>query len=237
MEVHAVKHYKHIFFDLDHTLWDFEANSRAVLTELHSEFGLSERSVPCGAFIPAYEAVNSGLWAAHESGSMDRETLRALRFRQALAGLGIHDNAMAMRMEHLYMERCPVRPGLMEGALDLLNALQGKYMLHIITNGFTETQGLKLNASGIRHFFAVVLTSEQAGVAKPSPRIFRHALRSAGATAAQSLMIGDSARADMAGARGAGMDHVHLAPAGLHDEAATYAITRLDDLRPLLLQG
>ena len=235
MEVHQVRHYKHIFFDLDHTLWDFETNSRAVLAELHREFSLAERAVALDVFIPAYEAMNSGLWASHESGSMDKDTLRALRFRQALAGLGLHDNAMAACMEEMYMERCPLRPGLMEGALDLLNELHGRYTLHVITNGFTETQGLKLNASGIRSFFAVVLTSEQAGAAKPSPKIFRHALRSAGASAAESLMVGDSARADMAGARNAGMDHVHLAPAGLHDPEATYAISRLEELRAVLL--
>lgn len=235
MEVHPVK-YKHLFFDLDHTLWDFETNSRAVLAELHAEFALMDHGVSCEVFIPAYEVVNNSFWVAHESGTMDRETLRALRFRQALASLGIHDNTMAARMEHLYMERCPVRPGLMDGALDLLNELHEKYTLHIITNGFTETQGLKLNASGIRHYFAVVLTSEQAGVSKPSPKIFRHALRSAGAKVNESLMIGDSARADMAGARASGMDHVHLAPAGLHDREATYAITKLDGLRTVLLQ-
>ena len=172
-----MKHYKHIFFDLDHTLWDFEANSRAVLRELHQEFALSERSIGPEEFIPAYEKVNRGLWDAMENGAMDRETLRSLRFHQALRSFGVEDNAMASRMERLYMERCPKRPGLVPGAQRLLEELHQRYALHIITNGFTETQAMKLQASGIRHFFAVVLTSEQAGAAKPSVRIFRHALR------------------------------------------------------------
>lgn len=237
MEVPPVKRYGHIFFDLDHTLWDFEGNSRAVLQELHAEFHLPGRSIPVSGFIAAYERVNSALWSAMEGGTMDRDTLRALRFRQALAELGVHDNAMALRMEDAYMERCPRRTGLLPGALGLLEDLRHHHRLHVITNGFTATQFTKITASGLRPFLSVVLTSEQAGASKPSARIFRHALRSAGAVPGNSLMVGDSAKADIAGARAVGMDQAHLGLSGTHDPEATYRITSLDDLRPLLLQG
>src|SRR5690606_19316928 len=109
------------------------------------------------------------------------------------------------------------------------------YRLHIITNGFTDIQAIKLRASGIRPFFQVVLTSEMAGASKPSARIFRHAMRSAGARVHQSLMIGDNARTDIMGARNAGMDQVHFAPREEDRTPATYHIGRLDELRAILL--
>lgn len=234
MEIHQVKRYRHLFFDLDHTLWDFEANSRWVLAELHGGFHIGGRGIALEEFIAAYEAVNASLWARHEAGNLPKETLRALRFNQALQRLGIKDAALASRMEEAYMDRCPRRPVLVPGAMPLLEDLQGRYHLHIITNGFTEVQQLKMNASGIRRFFKVVLTSEMAGVAKPSLGIFRHALRSAGASAKESLMIGDNAKADVAGARGAGLDQVHYAPLGHGDPEATFRITHLDQLRAVL---
>lgn len=236
MEIHQVKTYRHLFFDLDHTLWDFEANSRATLAELHGEFRLAELGMEEAAFITAYEAVNAALWAQHEQGVIPKETLRALRFNQALQVFGVKDAALAKRLEGSYMERCPCRALLVAGALSLLQDLQPHYHLHIITNGFTGIQHIKMDASGIRGFFEVVLTSEMAGAAKPSVRIFRHALRSAGAKAHESLMIGDNALADIAGSRQAGMDQAHYAPAGGGDPQATFRIARLDELRVLLPQ-
>ena len=235
MEVHTVKKYRHLFFDLDHTLWDFESNSRAVLAELHGEFLLGAMGIPAGDLIPAYEEVNAALWADHESGGIPKEVLRALRFKHALQRFGVHDARLAKQLEETYMERCPKRSALIPGAIELLNDLRPYYRMHIITNGFTEVQAVKMEASGLRGFFDVVLTSEQAGVAKPSARIFRHAMRSAGAKAEESLMIGDNARADIGGGRSAGMDQAHLSPVALSDPDATYKITRLDELRAVLL--
>lgn len=235
MEVHRVRRYRHLFFDLDHTLWDFEANSRAVLAELYTGSGLAEIGVDGAAFIRAYEEVNTALWARMEAGIVPREVVRALRFNQTLEKFGLRDAGLAGRMEADYMDRCPKCSKLLPGALDLLEDLGREYRMHIITNGFTQVQGDKMNASGIRGFFDVVLTSEMAGASKPSARIFRHAMRSAGAKLKESLMIGDNAVADIGGARKVGMDQAHLAPAGSGDPQATYRITRLDELRAVLL--
>lgn len=226
--------YRHLFFDLDHTLWDFQGNSREVLAELCTEF-LAEHGVQASTFIPAYEEVNARLWMQLDAGTIPKEVLRALRFREALRTVGVDDGALARRLEGCYMERCPAKTLLMPGASALLQDLRPHYRMHIITNGFTEVQAVKLAASGIRGFFDVVLTSEMAGAPKPSGRIFRHALRSAGAQAHESLMIGDNARCDVAGGRNAGMDQAHFAPEGEADPEATYRITQLDDLRQILL--
>ncbi|MBS1547154.1 MAG: YjjG family noncanonical pyrimidine nucleotidase [Bacteroidetes bacterium] len=232
-----MKSYRHLFFDLDHTIWDFERNSRDVLAELHADFGLEGLGVAKRPFIAAYEEVNAALWIQHEAGEIPKEVLRSLRFNLALRHFGLHKPALAAHLDKAYMERCPQRSALMPGALALLEDLRPHFGLHIITNGFTEIQALKLDAAGIRKFFDVVLTSEMAGVAKPGKGIFRHALRSAGARADESLMIGDNARTDMAGARNAGMDQAHLSPPSGRDPEATYGIGRLDELRAVLFQG
>ncbi|HMN04369.1 MAG TPA: YjjG family noncanonical pyrimidine nucleotidase [Flavobacteriales bacterium] len=231
-----MKTYRHLFFDLDDTLWDFRSNSREVLGELCSEMLKGPWGVDQGEFIRTYEEVNAALWRQLDGGIIPKEVLRALRFRKTLEGLGIHDGPLAREMEEQYMERTPRRDKLMPGALSLLQDLRPHYRLHIITNGFSDTQYTKLQASGIRGFFDVVLTSEMAGASKPSGRIFRHALRSAGAKAATSLMIGDSALADVAGGRNAGLDQAHFVPEGDGDPEATYRIHRLDELRAILLE-
>ncbi len=229
--------YRHLFFDLDHTLWDFTANSREVLGEIWSTHLSGFNHIPSDQFVAVYEQVNDQLWERLGRGEIRKELLRALRFRETLAHFDVHDTAKAALLDKLYMEQCPRRGRLVPGAMELLEDLHGRYHLHVITNGFTETQDLKLRSCGLRHFFKVVLTSEMAGAAKPSARIFRHALRSAGAKVGDSLMIGDSVAADMAGARAAGIDQVHFAPFGVRDPMATFVITELGALRTVLLGG
>lgn len=229
-----MKKYHHLFFDLDHTLWDFRTNSRAVLLELHAELKMEARGIPEARFVSVYEEVNAELWRSYDGGVIPKEVLRALRFRKALEYFGVKDSGLAKQLEGSYMDRCPNRSALNPGVLDLLKELQPHYRMHIITNGFLETQTLKLAASGIRPFFDVVLTSEQAGANKPSARIFRHALRSAGAKASESLMIGDNAVADIGGARHAGLDQAHYSPETEGDPKATILFSHFDELKAIL---
>ncbi|HRH37579.1 MAG TPA: YjjG family noncanonical pyrimidine nucleotidase [Flavobacteriales bacterium] len=227
--------YKHLFFDLDHTLWDFQGNSRATLRELFETERLMEAGVSSAEeFIDTYEEINHALWAKHSAGVIPKEVLRALRFREALGRFGVKDNRLAQRLEHEYLARCPLRSLLMPGALEVLTSLHGRYRMHIITNGFDEVQGIKLNSAGITHFFDVVLTSERAGAAKPSPVIFQSALHRTNATAETSLMIGDNIDADMHGARQAGWDHVHYAAACERDPLATHSIAHWKEFEALL---
>ena len=230
-----MKRYRDLFFDLDHTLWDFEGNSRAVLRELHAELGLLEHGIDADGFLEVYEEVNAQLWGKMESGAIDKGVLRVLRFRNSLLHFGLKDDRLARTMGEEYLLRCPERSGLNPGAGELLRDLQGHYRMHIITNGFHEVQLRKLVASSIKEHFEVIVSSEQAGAAKPSARIFQHALRAAGATAEASMMIGDNAVADVRGAREAGLDQVHYAPAGKADPEATFTIDHFDGLRRILL--
>jgi putative hydrolase of the HAD superfamily len=231
-----VRRYRHLFFDLDHTLWDFRANSRQVLKQLHLELELEALGVPdAEAFVDVYEEINTGLWKRYERGHLPKEVMRVLRFRNTLLAFGVKERGLSERLGHEYLERTPRREGLFPGALRLLEDLRPHYGLHIITNGFAATQRTKIQHSRMEHLFDVVLSSETAGASKPAPDIFHKALSQAGATAGQSLMIGDSIDADMAGARAVGMDHAHFAPEGEHDPEATYRIRALDELRPVLL--
>ncbi len=228
--------YRHLFFDLDHTLWDFEANSRETLRELHSLERLDEHGIPDPEeFIAAYEEVNQGLWGRYEAGHLSKEVLRVLRFRNSLLLFGVKDSKLATRLGHEYLERCPTRSLLMPGTLQLLQDLGTHYQMHIITNGFEEVQAVKIKSSGIVHFFTEVISSEKAGAKKPDPRIFAHAMKRSGARPEECLMIGDNMHADMLGARLAGWDHVHFAAACEPDPEATYTVCNMDGLRAILL--
>ncbi|MBL7951257.1 MAG: YjjG family noncanonical pyrimidine nucleotidase [Flavobacteriales bacterium] len=231
-----MKRYTHLFFDLDHTLWDFETNSRETLRELYDTEHLADRGIPDAAeFIDTYEEINQALWKRYESGHLDRHVLRVLRFRNTLLRHGLKDEELAVRLGRDYLALSPKRSTLFPGAKKLLCDLAERYRLHIITNGFEEVQHVKLASSGIQEHFDLVLTSEKAGARKPDPRIFAAALKRTKATAEGSLMIGDSVPADMEGARSAGWDHAHFAPNGGGDASATYVLGRLDDLRAILL--
>lgn len=230
-----MKRYAHLFFDLDHTLWDFRSNSRETLRELVDEHRLAALGIPdAESFIRAYEEINEELWAEHGAGRMPKEVLRVLRFRSTLLRFGIADGRLAGRLSAGYLAQSPRKTALMPGALELLAAVQGRYRLHIITNGFEEVQRVKLAASGLEGRFDVVLTSERAGIAKPHAGIFECALGLAGAEPGQSLMIGDSIQADMDGARGAGLDQAHYHAEKEPDPLATHRVAHLDELRGLL---
>ena len=231
-----MKRYRHLFFDLDHTLWDFRTNSRAVLRDLFNELVLAERGVPdADTLIDAYEEINAGLWKRMEAGTLDKHVMRVLRFRNTLLRFSVKDELMAKRMGNEYLERTPRMAGLFPGTLELLRELRRSYGLHIITNGFELTQATKLKSSGLNGLFDHVITSESAGAGKPDERIFAKALKLAKADPADSLMIGDSITADMDGARAAGMDQVHFHPDEEGDPLATYRIRSIAELRPLLL--
>lgn len=228
--------YGHIFFDLDHTLWDFSGNSRDTLRELFVELDLGMAGIPdAEGLIEVYEEINRAMWDQYGAGRISKEVLRVLRFRTTLLRFGVNNAKLVDRLAQAYMERGPHKTLLMAGAKELLNDLHSRYRLHIITNGFDEVQHVKLKSSGIAHYFSVVLTSEKAGAHKPDPRIFREALRVTKATSAESLMVGDGAGTDMLGARNAGWDHVHYANEKEHDALATYRIRHLDELRAILL--
>ncbi|UTW67229.1 YjjG family noncanonical pyrimidine nucleotidase [bacterium SCSIO 12643] len=208
-----MRKYKHIFFDLDHTLWDFKTNSRLALKEIYVNFDLNDKGVSQETdFIDIYEKYNHKMWADYRNGKMSKETLRTERFRQSLSHLGVKDKNLSKDVADYYVEHSPYKTALFPNAIDVLKELSSNYTLHIITNGFEEIQAIKIENSGLSSFFEEIITSEQAGYKKPDPAIFRYSLNKTNAQAKESLMIGDNQLVDIEGAKKVGMDGILFNP-------------------------
>ncbi|WP_443945449.1 YjjG family noncanonical pyrimidine nucleotidase [Pedobacter sp. AW1-32] len=206
-------HKKHIFFDLDHTLWDFDRNAEETLKELYETYKLQKLGLnSCDDFISRYTENNHLLWADYHLGKITKEFLRAERFSKTFIQLGIHPDAVPQKFEDDYVNISPTKTNLFEGAETVLAYLQQKYILHIISNGFKETTLTKMNVSGLNPYFHNVIISEDVGVNKPHPLIFEYALDKAKTSKAESIMIGDSLEADIYGAMNFGMDAIFFNP-------------------------
>ncbi len=228
--------YKHIFFDLDRTLWDFDTNSRSALTELYTSFALAEHGVRSAeVFIGVYETINRGLWSRYRNGRLSKKQLRRTRFSKTLEHLGCWNPNLGVRLENAYIDLSPLKTAVEPNALETLEYLRGEYQLHIITNGFEEIQHIKLQKSGLSDFFCHVITSERASARKPGREVFEFAFALAGTHSGESLMVGDDLETDMAGARNMKMDRAFYNPDKIeHSEDLTYEISDLAELRNLL---
>ncbi len=228
--------YKHLFFDLDHTLWDFEKNSTETLTELYHHFNLEKYGVSkIETFIQTYLNRNEMMWEQYRYGAIDKETLRNKRFEFALYDLEIEDGILSKSLSDEYIKRAPYKTNLFPEAREVLTYLKEKYTLHIITNGFRETQFIKMNSSKILQYFSEIILSEEVGFKKPHPNIFLHSLQKANAKAEESLMIGDNLEVDIVGAQGVNIDQVYFNPNKIpHKKAVTFEISSLEELKNLL---
>lgn len=229
--------YKHLFFDLDHTLWDFDANARMTLQQLHIDLHLPEKGIhDFDRFHKNYLAHNERLWAQYRTGHIRQDELRLKRMWLSLLDFGIDDEELAGQMGELFLQLLPTRTILFPDTIEVLQYLQKKgYGLHLITNGFEQTQHGKLQSSGLSPFFKVVVTSECSNSLKPQREIFDFALTKTGAAAEESLMIGDALDVDVAGALNAGIDAVHVNyNHTIQDIQPTYTIYQLKELKEFL---
>lgn len=231
-----MKLYKHIFFDLDRTLWDFETNSNETLLDIIAKYGLIERGIPSfTAFKEVYSKFNTMLWSLYLNGELIKEKLNFQRFNLTLEAFGIHDGLLASNVADDYVEMSPLRTNLFPHAIETLEYLHGQYKLHIITNGFEEVQYKKLELSGMNKYFEHVITSEDAGAKKPNELIFNYALGKTGALASESLMIGDEIEIDLLGARAVGLDQMYVNyPGKVHTEIFTFEVRSLEEIINIL---
>jgi len=224
---------KHIFFDLDHTIWDFDKNAEETLHELYALHRLNEIGLTsAGAFIETYTANNHKLWREYHLGNITKETLRQARFNQTFLDLGVHPDVIPHGFEDAYVQLCPTKTNLFPNAHETLTYLAEKYTLHLISNGFKESQAIKINGTGIGKYFQHVVVSEMVGANKPDKAIFQYALDLAGATKAESLMIGDSLEADVMGALDFGMDAIFFNP--FNAEKPEEVPMQISDLKELM---
>lgn len=228
--------YEHIFFDLDRTLWDFDSSALIAFTEIFGNHNLDELGIESvEEFQRVYNIHNDELWAEYRDGRIEKEILRGLRFRLTLADFGIRDEELAEKIGHEYITISPLRVSLFPNAIEILEYLQPKYKLHLITNGFSEVQETKLKSSGLGKYFITVITSEDAGYKKPDERIFQYAFKNSGAIPSVSLMIGDDPDVDILGAKKFDMDQVLFDPnKSFSKNGSTYYINNLAELREFL---
>ena len=197
---------KDIFFDLDHTLWDFDKNSMLAFKRVFKKFKIT---IEFDAFLKIYEPINVEYWKKYREDKVSKESLRRGRLIDSFNFFDlIYTTEKIDEIADAYIQELPFDNHLFEGAVEILDYLILKYKLHIITNGFEEVQHKKLKNSGIDHYFSTVTTSEEVGVKKPNPKVFLTALNKANSLPAQSVMIGDSLEADILGANNIGMQTI-----------------------------
>jgi putative hydrolase of the HAD superfamily len=229
--------FKHIFFDLDRTLWDFESNSREELHAIYDSFNLKSKGIEYPMeFIKVYKAFNDACWDEYVKGTLGKEELRTKRFLDTLTYFGISDTSLAEAIGNRYVSHSPYRTVLIPDAIPVLDYLKQKgYHLHIITNGFEEVQHIKLQESKLRPFFDVVITSEMAQAKKPSKVIFDMALQTTGAAIEEVVYVGDDLNIDIAGGISAGWEVIFYNPHGISHHLRTFSdISRLSELKNIL---
>lgn len=225
--------YRHIFFDLDHTLWDFEANAKDTLQELYFLHELEKAGVhDFDLFIQRYSHHNERLWSRYTKGFIKQEELRWKRMWLSLLDFKIADEPLSRKISVDFLERLPHKKSLFPHTVEILKYLTEKgYHLHLITNGFESIQFGKLRSSNLQDYFKQVITSEASGSLKPDKTIFEYALAKAGADKNESIMIGDNLEADIGGAMNAGIDAIFVNHTGVSTQLKpAYTVHHLKEL-------
>lgn len=221
-----------IFFDLDGTLWDFDRNSRETISVLFEEYRhRMEVDADFDHFMTTYHRNNMDLWKMYRENRIDNTTLRTFRWQMTVYELGGTLGPWVAEISKDYVDRCPQMPHLMPSAIEALDYLHGRYPLHIITNGFSETQAVKLRFSGLDKYFERVISCDEIDVKKPHPRIFEYAMTETKADPASSVFIGDSYEADVEGGLNFGIQTIFYNPEGRENPRGAQEIR---DLRELL---
>ena len=227
--------YKHLLFDLDHTLWDFHTNSMITLRELFDELMLKRFFRDFDTFFLLYEENNLRLWSDYRKGLISKKALNFQRFNHPFEVSGFKQKELAQTFADEYVKRSPLKTELMPGTIEILEYLRPKYKMHIITNGFKEVQDVKLEKSGLGKYFDRVFISELIGVQKPDTYFFEYVVKSLNAAKSECIVIGDSYEADIKGAMSFGLDHVFFnAMHEPHENNVQYEISHLKELKDIL---
>ena len=223
---------KSIFFDLDHTLWDFEKNSELSFKKIFKKYTIT---INFEKFIEAYIPINFKYWKLYRNGEISKEFLRYNRLKEVFNLFNYEiDDKIINNISHDYIEFLPENNKLMDGAIEILEYLKPKYRLFIITNGFREVQDKKLKNSKIKHYFEAIYDSESVGVKKPDPKIFKYALTDSRSKPKESLMVGDNYEADVLGAKKLKINTLHFVAHGEEIHNKNETIFKLIELKSIL---
>ena len=228
--------YEHLFFDLDHTLWDFEMNSKETLWDLYQQHQLEQFGVTnFELFFTRYTEHNNRLWDRYHKGFIKQDELKWKRMWLTLLDYKIADEPLARQLGIEFLTLLPTKKNLFDYTFEILDYLtEKKYQLHLITNGFEAVQHKKLANSQIAKYFKEVITSEASNSLKPHKEIFDYAFLKTSALPYHSIMIGDNLEADIQGGINAGIDtifvnHINAKP-HIH---ATHVVTNLKMLETI----
>ncbi len=228
--------YKHLFIDLDKTLWDFDANALITLAELFDTYKLKEKGIEnFDCFLTYYKAYNHMLWEKYRMGEIKKDFLSFERFYGSLKNFKIDDLNLSKKMANDYIRISPTKTKLFPNALEVVFELSKKYRLHILTNGFSEVQFVKVENSGLSPYFETIITSEMAGFQKPNPEIFDYALLKTKALKKETIMIGDDLEADILGAQKVGIDQIYVNFENKsHSENPSYEVNSLLEISKII---
>ena len=231
-----MRKYNHLFFDLDHTLWDFDTNAKISLTDIFEEFELHKKiNGEFDLFYKKYLHHNKILWERYQNGFINAEELKWRRMWRTLLEFKVGDELLSKSLSARFLEILPTKKELFPHTVEILNYLkEKKYTMHLITNGFEKTQWSKIKNSNIDHYFTHMITSEASNSMKPEKEIFEYALNKANATVSESIMIGDNQSADIKGGIDAGMDTIFVNH--INEESTlnpTYVVTHLNQLEQI----
>ena len=228
--------YKHLFFDLDHTLWDFDKNAESTLIDIYAHFDLySKVDAHFDDFYRKYLYHNEKLWGRYQKGFISAEELKWRRMWRTLLDFKVADETLAKDISGKFLEILPTKKIVFPHTHEILKYLKDKgYVLHLITNGFEKTQWNKIKNSGLDQYFTHMITSEASNSLKPKKEIFDYAINKANASLAECIMLGDNLDADIQGAINAGMDSIFVNHIGaVCGIEPTYIVTHLKELEDI----
>jgi putative hydrolase of the HAD superfamily len=232
--------YRHLFFDLDNTLYDFDTNAYLAMKEAFTQLGINRYLPSFDLFFTLYLVINDELWAEYREKKITKDVLRGLRFERSLRKFGIIPEIPYTQIDDLYLKIMSTQTNLFPETIEILTELKKRgYQLYIITNGFKEVQHDKLLNTGLSKFMTNVFISENIKSPKPSYEIFEYSVKSSNARKKESLMIGDSWESDIIGAKNFGIDQVFFNPGNIIVDfenygEPTFTIKELNQLLTIL---
>lgn len=224
---------KFIYFDLDDTLLDHKKAEQKGLADVYQHFDVFT-DISLKTLLNVYHLINKGLWEEYGKGEIDRFILQRRRFEETLSRLGI-DTALHEQIGNAYMDNYRNHWEWIDGAKNAFDSIRAKYPVGIITNGFAETQWMKIDQFGFRETASQIVISEEIGVMKPHPKIFDYSTQLVGVERSEILYVGDSLTSDVMGGKEAGWQVAWYTNDPV-DEECIIADLVFDDFRKLLFK-
>lgn len=228
--------YTTVFLDLDDTLIDTQESSRITLEEVYHEYGVDKYYSTYEEFSNIYLRNNHLLWEKYSRGEIQKSAILEGRFTFPFSQFEDIEDGYIQTMNDDYLERITSKNMQIGGAKDLLEYLNQKYQIVILSNGFTELQYKKIESTGLGKYFDKVILSDTVGINKPHPDIFNYALSETERNASEVIMIGDNLFTDISGAYNSNIDQIWFNPKdeSPKDIKPTYIVNTLAEIKDIL---